>query len=260
LIGIQVPALLDDDDDDLLVKDEMVEKSLADYGLIQQSVDTWLNDVNYGELNAGHYMPTAFALKFMNFVKLVNGETGEQNLTPVVHLAMLDQMAGQKKRIANLCFRGAAKTTLFFEYLVLYLAVFGEIDEFGTVEGMIYVSDSMDNGVKSARKNIEFRYDSSEFLQEWLPRDQVKFTDNYLEFQSKEGNRLGIKMFGAKTGLRGTKIFGKRPVLAVLDDLVSDEDAKSKAAMETIRNTVYRGIDFALHPTKTQDRLQWHPV
>ena len=39
-------------------------------------------------------------------------------------------------------------------------------------------------------------------------------------------------------------------MLAVLDDLVSDEDAKSKAAMETIRNTVYRGIDFALHPTK----------
>lgn len=248
-MGTQVPALLDDEDD-LLLRDEMNEKSLADYGLIKQPVDTWLNNVDYGELNAGHYMPTAFALKFMNFVKLVNGEIGEQNLTPVVHLAMLDQMAGQKKRIANLCFRGAAKTSLFFEYLVLYLAVFGEIDDFGPVEGMIYVSDSMDNGVKSARKNIEFRYDNSDFLQEWLPRNQVKFTDNYLEFKSKEGNQLGVKMFGAKTGLRGTKVFGKRPTLAVLDDLVSDEDAKSKAAMETIRNTVYRGIDFALHPTR----------
>lgn len=227
---------------------EDLTAALAARGLVKQSVDQWLNDVNYDELNSGHYMPTEFALTFMNFVKLVNGNEGEENKTPVVHLAMLDQMAGKKKNIANLCFRGAAKTTLFFEYLVLFLAVFGEIPGFGKVEGMIYVSDSMDNGVKSARKNIEFRYWNSEFLQEWLP--DAKFTDNYLEFRSKEGNRLGVKMFGAKTGLRGTKIFGKRPVLCVLDDLVSDEDAKSKAHMETISDTISKGVDFALHPTR----------
>ena len=215
---------------------------------IKQSVDEWLNQVDYANLNSGCYVPSEFALKFMNFIKLVNGTEGEQNLTPVVHLAMLDQLAGQKQRIANLCFRGAAKTTLFFEYLVLYIGVFGEIDGFGQIEGMIYVSDSMDNGVKSARQNIEFRWNNSDFLQEWLP--DARFTENYIEFRSKEGNRLGVKLFGAKTGLRGTKIYGKRPVLAVLDDLVSDEDAKSKAAMEKIRDTVYKGIDYALHPTK----------
>lgn len=221
---------------------------LAKVGLVKQSVDGWLRDVDYAELNSGHYMPGNFALSFMNFIKLVNGEEGEQNKTPVVHLAMLDQIAGKRTRIANLCARGMAKTTLFFEYLVLYLAVFGEIEEFGKIEGMIYVSDSMDNGVKSARKNIQFRYDNSEFLQEWLPH--AHFTDNYMEFKSKEGNILGVKMFGAKTGLRGTKIFGKRPVLAVLDDLVSDDDSKSKAAMEAINDTVYKGIDYALDPRR----------
>lgn len=50
------------------------------------------------------------------------------------------------------------------------------------------------------------------------------------------------------TGLRGTKIFGKRPTLAVLDDLVSDDDSKSKAAMEAIKDTVYKGVDYALDP------------
>lgn len=227
---------------------QLVAQALSDRGLVKQSVDDWLNQIDYAELNSGHYIPTRFALVFMNFVKLVNGSEGEQNLTPVVHLAMLDQMAGTKKRIANLCARGMAKTTLFFEYLALFLAVFGEIDGFGRVEGMIYVSDSMDNGVKSARQNLEFRYHNSEFLQRWVP--VAKFTENYIEFKSDSGNRLGIKMFGAKTGLRGTKIFGKRPVLAVLDDLVSDEDAKSKVAMEKIRDTVYKGIDYALHPTR----------
>jgi predicted phage terminase large subunit-like protein len=216
----------------------------------KQTVDEWLDSVNYGELNAGHYMPGTFALKFMNFIKLVNGEQGEQNLTPVVHLAMLDQIGGKKERIANLCSRGLGKTTLMGEYLFLYIAVFGEIDGFGKIEGAIYISDSMDNGVKSLRKNIEFRYHNSEFLQEWLPPEGVKFTDNYIEFRSKEGNVFGLKLFGAKTGLRGTKIFGKRPTLAVLDDLVSDDDSKSKASMESIKDTVYKGVDYALHPTK----------
>jgi predicted phage terminase large subunit-like protein len=225
-----------------------VTAALKAKGLIKQDVDTWLNEVDYADLNNGTYVPSAFALKFLNFVKLVNGSEGEQHLTPVVHLMMLDQIAGKKVRIANLCARGMAKTTLMFEYLILYLAIFGEIDGFGKLDSMIYVSDSMDNGVKSARKNIEFRYDNSEFLQEWLP--EAHFTDNYIEFKNKDGKQFGCKMFGAKTGLRGTKIFGKRPPLAVLDDLVSDDDAKSKAAMESIKDTVYKGVDYALDPVR----------
>jgi len=193
-------------------------------------------------------MPSEFALIFMNFIKLVNGESGESHKTPPVHLAMLDKMVGPSDRIANLCFRGAAKTTLFMEYMVLFLAMFGYLPNFGKVEAMIYVSDSMDNGVKSARKNIEFRYYNSPFLQEWIP--VANFTDNYLEFKNKEGHRLGCKMFGAKTGLRGTKIFGKRPTLAVLDDLISDDDSKSKVAMIAIKDTIYKGVMNALDPTK----------
>lgn len=214
----------------------------------KKTVDQWLDAVDYAGLNVGNYVPSEFALNFMNFIKLVNGAQGESHKTPVVHLKMLDKIAGKKERVANLCSRGLAKTTLMFEYLVLYIAVFGEIEGFGKVEGMIYVSDSMDNGVKSARKNIEFRYHNSEWLQEWIP--EASFTDNYLEFKNKEGRRLGVKMFGAKTGLRGTKIFGKRPVLSVLDDLVSDDDSKSKAAMTAIKDTVYKGVDYALDPTR----------
>ena len=216
--------------------------------LLKQELDVWLDTVDYTELNSANYLPSEFALTFMNFIKLVNGVQGESNKTPAVHLKMLDKVAGDSAYIANLCFRGAAKTTLFMEYFSLFLGVFHYLPNFGSVDGMIYVSDSMENGVKSARKNIEFRYNSSEFLQLWIP--QAKFTDNYLEFVNKNGEMLGIKMFGAKTGLRGTKIFGKRPVLAVLDDLVSDEDANSKAAMMTIKDTVYKGVNHALDPTR----------
>lgn len=214
----------------------------------KQSVDTWLDQVDYGWLNNGSYQPTPFALKFVNFIKLVNGGVGETHPSPVVHMSMLDKLTSKTTRLANLVFRGSGKTTLFIEYLFLYIAVFGEIEGFGDITGMIYVSDSMENGVKSARKNIEFRYRNSEFLQYWLPN--VSFTDNYLEAHNRDGHRLGIKMFGAKTGLRGTKIFGKRPVFCVLDDLVSDDDSKSKAAMQSIKDTVYKGVDYALDPTR----------
>lgn len=227
--------------------DEQV--SVTGRKIIKQTLDQWLDGVDYNELNDGSYVPSEFSLTFMNFIKLVNGAEGESHKTPPVHLKMLDKLSySTSTQIANLCFRGAAKTTLFFEYLAPFLAIFQYLPGFGQLDSMIYVSDSMDNGVKSARKNLEFRYENSEFLKEWLP--EAHFTDNYIEFVNKEGKRFGIKMFGAKTGIRGTKIFGKRPKLAVLDDLVSDDDAKSKASMQAISDTVHKGINYALDPTR----------
>lgn len=216
--------------------------------IVKKTLDEWLDSVNYGELD--QYTPSKFALTFMNFIKLVNGKEGESNKTPPVHLKMLDKLVSPKRQVANLCFRGAAKTTLFFEYLSFFIGVFGYLPDFGDVSGMMYVSDSMDNGVKSARKNVEFRYYKSDFLQDWLPPSQIKFTDAYIEMANTDGHLLGIKMFGAKTGIRGTKIFGKRPVLAVLDDLVSDDDAKSQTQMNSIKDTVHKGINYALDPQR----------
>ena len=216
--------------------------------MIKQDVDAWLDQVDYSFLNSSDYHPTEFALSFMNFIKLVNGEEGESNKTPPVHLKMLDKLTQGSKRIVNLCFRGAAKTTLFMEYFTLYLAVFHNIPGFGKVEGMIYVSDSMENGAKSARKNIEYRYERSDFLKKYIP--EAKFTDSYLEFTNIKGEKMGVKLFGATTGLRGTKIFGKRPVLCVLDDLISDEASKSKTVMNLIKDTVYKGVNYALDPTR----------
>lgn len=222
------------------------------------TVDDYLNMVDFDALNTpGLYIPSEFSLKFISFIKLVNGEAGESHKSPVMHMAMLDKISNRTRKIANLCARGTAKTTLFMEYFVLYLAVFEVLPNFGDVSGILYVSDSMENGVKSARQSIEFRYNNSEFLQYWLPK--ARFTENHLEFENRNGHKLGVKMFGAKTGIRGTKIFGKRPVLAIMDDLVSDEDAESKAAMEKIKATVFSGIQYALDPTRQKMILNGTP-
>ena len=209
----------------------------------QKTLEQWLSELDYKYLNSSEYVPSEFALIFVNFIKMVNGAQGESNKTPAIHLKMLDTITYRKKNhLVNLCSRGLAKTTLFGEYLVLYLACFGELPGLKDVTGMIYVGDTMENGAKSLRKNIEYRYQHSEFLKALLPEAQTKFTDNYLEFTNVKGHSFGVKLFGATSGIRGTKIFGKRPQVAVLDDLLSDENAKSKTVMELIKDTVYKGI------------------
>ena len=83
--------------------------------LKKQELDVWLDSVDYTWLNGLEYLPSEFALTMMNFIKMVNGSAGESHKTPPVHLAMLDKVATGGTYIANLCFRGAAKTTLFME-------------------------------------------------------------------------------------------------------------------------------------------------
>lgn len=228
-------AVIDQIDHDILVENV-------------KTVEGWLNSVSY-DFQAP-YMPSAFAVEFVDFIKMVNGGEGEENKTPVLHLRMLDQVGSGESRIANMVFRGAAKTTLMGEYLFLYIGVYGELPNFGKIELAIYVSDSIDNGVKNMRKNLEFRWENSEFLQRYLPKGGgTAFTDTRWKFVNLDGNTFIVKGYGAKTGVRGTKEMGKRPRLAVLDDLVSDEDARSPTVIASIEDTIYKAVDYALHPT-----------
>ena len=209
-----------------------------------KTVEDYLNEVIYKDQLT--YCPSDFALEFVTFIKLVNGSNGEENKTPVVHYKMLDTITLGHKRIANLCHRGIAKTTLMGEYLFLYLAVYNSLPGFGNIDLCLYVSDSIDNGVKNMRKNLEYRYDGSDFMKSYVPK--IRFTDTRWEFNNVDGKKLIVKGYGAKTGVRGAKEMGKRPQLAVLDDLFSDEDAKSPTVVENVEATIYKAVTYALHP------------
>jgi predicted phage terminase large subunit-like protein len=210
------------------------------------TVEQYLNDINY-EIPAD-YVPSEFALEFVTFIKLVNGQEGEEHKTPLVHYRMLDTITLGGRRIVNLCHRGIAKTTVMGEYLFLYIAVYGELPGFGRIDLALYVSDSIENGVKNMRKNLEFRWDNSDFLKQYVPR--IRFTDIRWEFENADGKLFIVKGYGAKTGVRGAKEMGKRPQLAVLDDLISDEDARSVTVISAVEDTVYKAVNYALHPTK----------
>jgi phage terminase large subunit-like protein len=209
------------------------------------TVDEFLRDVSYAPVMG--YVPSDFALKFVIFIKMVEGGETE-NKTPVVHYNMLDKFVSKSgKDCINLCHRGMAKSTLL-EYLILYIAVYGILDGFGYVPYALYVSDSMDNGVKKMRTALEYRFNNSTFLKNYLQR--IKFTDIRWEFIRKDNTSLVVSGHGAKTGVRGTRENNSRPVLAMLDDLISDEDARSPTVIASVEDTIYKAIDYALHPQK----------
>ena len=209
-------------------------------------VEDYLNATNYTV--DPNYVPSDFALEFVTFIKLVNGQQGEEHKTPLVHYLMLDTITLGGTRIINLCHRGIAKTTVMGEYLFLYCATYGELPTLGRVDLALYVSDSIENGVKNMRKNLEFRWENSDFLRQYIP--EIRFTDIRWEFKNADGKIFIVKGYGAKTGVRGAKEMGKRPQLAVLDDLISDEDARSVTVISAVEDTVYKAVNYALHPTK----------
>lgn len=219
---------------------DAVEELLAPW-----KVEQYLNATDY-KIDP-NYVPSDFALQFVSFIKMVNGQQGEEHLTPVVHYKMLDTITHGGHRVINLCHRGMAKTTVMGEYLFLYIACFGEIPGFGRIDLALYVSDSIENGVKNMRKNLEFRRDNSDFLKEYIPK--ASFTDIRWEFHNADGKVFIVKGYGAKTGVRGAKELGTRPQLAVLDDLISDEDARSAIVIAAVEDTVYKAVDYALHPS-----------
>jgi len=163
----------------------------------EKTVESWLEEVNY-DVNE-QYIPSDFALEFINFIKLVEGGDPE-NKTPVVHYKMVDNFFNSHheeddRDTINMCHRGIAKSTLK-EYLILYVGVFGEIPDFGKVPYALYVSDSIENGVKKMRKSLEYRWDNSEFLKTYIP--ETRFTDVRWEFKNKDGGVFVVSGFGAK--------------------------------------------------------------
>ncbi len=210
-------------------------------------VTDYLDTVSYDDDPT--YVPSDFALEFITFIKLVNGAEGEEHKTPTMHYKMLDTLVTDAKEIVNLCHRGSAKTTIMGEYMFLYLAVHGSLPGFGKINLAIYVSDSIENGVKNMRKNLEFRWENSDFLRKYIPT--TRFTDIRWEFINIDGARFIVKGYGAKTGVRGAKEMGVRPQMAVLDDLISDEDARSTTVISAVEDTVYKAVDYALHPTNS---------
>lgn len=192
------------------------------------TVDDYLNAVDYSD--DPDYVPSDFALHYLAFIKMVNGAEGEENKTPVIHLKMLDTLI-KEQDTANLLFRGAAKTTVFGEYMFPYLAVYGELPGL-KVDVALYVTDSIENGVKNMRKNLEHRWENSAFLQEYIP--SIRFTDIRWEFTNIDGKSLIVKGYGAKALSLDSVLFTEHGKITIGSCSVGDRIFGADGKLTTI--------------------------
>jgi predicted phage terminase large subunit-like protein len=217
----------------------------------KKTVEQYLNEVNY---DFSGYIPSSASLNFVNFIKLVNGGNGETNKTPVVHYQLLDNIFSKKSRLSILCHRGFAKSTLLTTYLPFYIAVFGKLDNFGVVNYILTILDSQEGGAKTMRRTMEQMHINSEFLKKYIP--STRFTDDFIELENTEGHRVGIRLAGAQTTIRGTRFSNKsgshRPELVLLDDILKDSDARSPTVIDAIEHTIHRAVGKAVHPTRNK--------
>lgn len=214
--------------------------------LVQKmELEDLVNNVDYGAMYSDSN-PSKFALMFVNFIKLVNGDKGEENTTPIVHLDMLDQLNDHSHNL-YVAARGLAKTTINIEYMILFIATYGglPIPGYEDISVGMFVADTMNNGVKNLRINLQARYDNSEFLQQYLP--VAKIQEDTFEFINASNHKLYVKGFGVSSGVRGFKAYGKRPSFALLDDLMTDENAASPTITDKIEKIVYGAVEQALY-------------
>lgn len=205
------------------------------------------------------YVPKKDSIKFVEFCKLIDGGEPE-NKTPVVHYKVLDNIFTKGATDdAVLCHRGFAKSTIA-ERLYWYTACFGKLPQFGSVNLSLYIGDSIDNGVKTLKSCMDTTYENSEFLQQVLPSIQTNdiggsekgfySTQKEIQFRNANGVKSWLLLFGAKTGVRGTRRGKFRPEFAIFDDLIQkEEDARSEPTIASIDSTVYSDVEDALHPT-----------
>ena len=153
--------------------------------------------------------------------------------TDTIKTKCISVESSSKAFVFNNCYI-THNTTLLGEYLILFLACFNRYPNFGDINYIMYVSDTIENGVKNLRNNIEYRYANSSFLQQLIPNQPIKlltyeggysssdetaqsqgrkFTDVRLEFKNVNNKTLVVKLYGVQTGIRGTKELGVRPQL-----------------------------------------------
>lgn len=243
-----------------------------------KTIQQYLNEVDYTFKN---FTPSQNSMEFIGFINAINNGFME-NKSPLVHCMMIDKMINSSRRTAIMAARGLSKSSLL-EYLVMYLACFSEIGSIKNPTYIIYVADSIENGAKRFRSAIEQKYANSKYFQDLIPNKNIKYlatdsksnkeftlsdndlndisnagrsiTDIKITFINKKGIPLVIKNCGVKTGIRGGREFDSRPKLAILDDLIKEDDARSETLLKSIEDIVYQSIPYALHPK--QQKIIW---
>jgi hypothetical protein len=192
----------------------------------------------------GAYVPSAEAMKFIAFIRAANVE---DNANAEIHYRLADKYFGTDKQVLIEAFRGSAKSTMM-EWLVIYIAAMGNLHNFGKVDFIAFVGDSMENGTKNFFRNVAGKIDKSDLLKQLVSLKRK--TDSEMELVNADGQELNMKGYGASTNIRGVRYKGSRPDIVILDDITTNDAINSETIQNTINDNFYKSVIPALHPTR----------
>ena len=190
------------------------------------------------------YVPSEEAMKFIAFIRAANVE---DNANAEIHYRLADKYFSRDQRILIEAFRGSAKSTMM-EWFVIYIAAMGTLRNFGNVEFIAFIGDSMENGTKNFFRNIAGKIDRSELLSSLL--NIKRKTDSEMELVNTNGVELNLKGYGASTNIRGVRYKGSRPDIVILDDITTNDAINSETIQNTINDNFYKSVIPSLHPTR----------
>lgn len=173
-----------------------------------------------------------------------------EEASPPFHKKILEAFAGPDRLVVAQAFRGAAKTSLAEEVMLLE-AVRGAID-YG-----IIVGNSLDSAIERVAA-IKYEIESNETLIEVC--GELK-GETWREDEIVLANGTKIKAFGVGQQIRGKKEKrSRRPDFIVCDDLEDEENARTPEARKKLLSWVMRALYPALHPKKGRLRLIGTPM
>jgi len=185
-------------------------------------------EIDYGD-SYKHYIPSTEAIEYIEIVKQIYGDSLE-NKTPVAHYMMFDELY-VKAYSCIVAARGMAKST-FVQNLFFYTAIMGKLPTVGKIKFMIYVSDTIENGVRTMTEAMRFTYENSEFLKKYIP--ECKFNDTRWVLTNLDGESLVVRCYGAEAIPLTNKLYTDNGTITMKEVEVGDKIFGADGKLTTV--------------------------
>lgn len=216
------------------------------------------------------YEPSKHAFEFFTLMRLVQGKDFEFN-TPIAHYFMVDLLLGEitdpmmfpyseevcktieinHLRLAFMCSRGMAKSSVVISFFGVYSAIKGELPNgIGEVWFYLVLAASSRGGARVNALAVRAMCEDSVFLNDYF--EEMRFTESESEFTRKgtcarKDRSFLIRYQGIGTGVRGIRYGERRICHIIFDDIILNESAAySKTITENLESMIHSDAVAAL--------------
>lgn len=250
-------------------EEEIIDGNDLAIKLLKEAEFPWEKALDSYDPTFPNYTPSEQAFNFFNIMRLVKGEDFEvgnslaqyfiidvlfDNVTPEMFpysKEVVEHIQIDNDRIAVCCSRGLAKSTLVTNFLPIYVAITGELPNYGKQKFWLLLGASSRGHARNMAVSIKAVCEASKFMNDAM--EYMRFTETEIEFLrkgsgSEESRYFCIRFMGIFTPTRGQKNkFNARPDLALMDDCMpSHAAAYSKAITKNLETAINADLGNAL--------------